>query len=77
MTETTDPIVVSTLEDDTGLFCVDILQHPEGHFTYVELARDEADEDAWHPREEATAKTYPSQYAAYAAAMRDVEWLLE
>lgn len=77
MTEDTKPEVVTTLEDDTGEFCVDVLRHPEGHFTYVEYARDTDDEDAWHVRADGDTKTYPSQYAAYAAATRNVAWLID
>ncbi|PVA06884.1 hypothetical protein [Thalassorhabdomicrobium marinisediminis] len=67
--------VVATLEDDTGAYCVDIIKQADGRFTYVEYARNADDEDAWHPREDATAATYPSEFAAYTAAMRDVAWL--
>ena len=45
MTDT--PEVVATLEEDTGAFCVDVLRHEDGNFTYVEYARDADDEDAW------------------------------
>jgi len=71
------PEVVATLDDDTGAFCVDILRHPEGHYTFAEYARDADDPEAWHPRADTPAKTYRTQYAAYAAAMRDVDWLME
>lgn len=72
-----EPDVVATLDEDTGAFCVDILRHADGHFTYVEYARDAEDEDAWHPRTDADPQTFKTQYAAYVAAMRDVDWLLE
>jgi len=71
------PETVATLDDDTGEFCVDILRHAGGHFTYVEYARDAEDEDAWHPRSDAEPQTFKTEFAAYSAAMRDVEWLME
>ncbi len=77
MNAQSEPDVVATLEEDTGAFCVDILRHPEGYFTYVEYARDPEDEDAWHARADQSGQTFRTEYAAYAAAMRDVEWLLE
>ena len=75
--DTETPEIVASLEDDTGDFCVDILRHDDGHFTYVEYARDPEDEDAWHLRVDATAQPYKTQYAAYSAAIRDVEWLMD
>lgn len=77
MTDTPQPEVVTTLEDDSGAFCVDILHHPEGHFSFVEYARDADDDDAWHERSDIEAKTYPSEFAAYTAATREVEWLID
>lgn len=76
MNEGTQPEVVSTLEDDTGARIVDILRHPAGHFSYVELHRDPANEDAWR-EVAAKGQTYPTEFAAYSAAMRDVDWLLD
>ncbi len=74
MTDT--PEIVATLEEDTGAFCVDVLRHEDGNFTYVEYARDADDEDAWHARSDAEPQTFKTQFAAYSAAMRDVDWLL-
>jgi len=75
MTDT--PETIATLDDDTGEFCVDILRHGDGHFTYVEYARAADDEDAWHARSDAHPQTFKTEFAAYSAAMRDVEWLME
>lgn len=77
MTDPAQSEVVATLEDDTGDRIVDVLRHPEGHFTYVEYARDTEDVDAWHARADQTEQTFPSEFAAYSAAMRDVEWLMD
>jgi hypothetical protein len=72
-----EPEISATLDDDTGDFCVDIARHADGTFTYVEYVRAADDPDAWHPRHDAAPKPYPTQYAAYTAAMRDVDWLME
>lgn len=69
--------VMATLDDDTGGRSVDIIRQTNGQFTYIEYARDPDDPDAWHARDGATAKTYPTQYAAYADAMRDIDWLMD
>lgn len=77
MSEDTAPEVVSSLEDDIGERIVDVLRHADGHFTYVEYHRDEDDEDAWHEVSDADAKTYKTEFAAYTAATRNVEWLMD
>lgn len=69
--------VVSTLDDDAGAYCVDIVKTAEGKFTYIEYARDADDPDAWHPREGAAAPVFASEYAAYMAATKACDWLLD
>lgn len=78
MTDQDTPEVVATLEDDGGAKIVDILRHPEGHFTYVELHLPEDEtEEAWNEVVNETAKTYTTEFAAYTAATRNVEWLMD
>jgi hypothetical protein len=77
MTEPDTPEIVSTLEDDSGECTVDILRHPEGYFTYVEYHRASEESDEWRQVEDDSAKTYTSQFAAYTAATRNVEWLMD
>lgn len=78
MTDQNTPDVVATLEDDAGAKIVDILRHPEGHFSYVELhLSDDEIEEAWHQVENDAAKTYPTEFAAYTAATRNVDWLMD
>lgn len=70
-------VVVSSLEDDTGAHCVDILRTVDGMFTFIEYARDADDPDAWHPREDAQAPEFATEYAAYVAATKACDWLLD
>ncbi len=78
MTEQETPEVVATLEDDGGLKVVDILRHPEGHFTYVELhLSDDETTETWQQVVDDAAKTYPTEFAAYTAATRNVDWLMD
>ena len=76
-TEQIEPEVVASLEDDDGLRIVDILRHAERHFTYAEYHRADGEEDDWHLVEDDAAKTYTTQFAAYTAATRNVEWLMD
>ena len=77
MTDQTEPEVVASLEDDEGLRIVDILHHTEGHFTYAEYHREEGEEGDWQMVEDGAAKNYKTQFAAYTAATRNVEWLMD
>lgn len=87
MTEDTKPVIVATLEDDTGERSVDILRHAAvaeekaeergAHFTYVEYHRTSDEADEWREVVEEGAKTYTSQFAAYTAATRNVDWLMD
>ncbi|MCW1950916.1 MAG: hypothetical protein KIH44_006065 [Octadecabacter sp.] len=77
MTQQTEPEVVTSLEDDEGTRIVDILRHPEGHFTYAEYHRAQSEEDDWQLVEDEAAKTFKTEFAAYTAATRNVEWLMD
>ncbi|SMX37386.1 hypothetical protein [Octadecabacter ascidiaceicola] len=77
MTDQTEPEVVATLEDDEGLRIVDILRHDDSHFTYAEYHRTDGEGDDWQLVEDDAAKTYNTQFAAYTAATRNVEWLMD
>lgn len=72
MTDET-PTVVTSLEDDTGEHCVDILQHADGQFTYAEYIRDD---DGWHLAEGDNSGVFKTQYAAYLAAVKTISWLI-
>jgi len=76
MTDTA-PDVVATLDDETGDHSVDILHHADGSYTYVEYIRDADDPDAWHARDGGAGQSYKTEFAAYSAAMRDVDWLMD
>ena len=68
-----EPKVVSSLEEDDGAYCVDILQHSDGTFTFAEYIREE---DGWHLAEGEDSGVYKTEYDAYLAAVKSVEWLI-
>ena len=70
------PLVVASLEDDTGDRCVDIIKRPDGQFTYAECRRDPEDSHGWRRLSEAEGPLFPSEFAAYNAATRAVLWLM-
>ena len=67
------PKVVVSLEDETGEYCVDILEHSDGQFTFAEYV---ADEDGWHLTDAPESDAYATQYAAYLGAVKAVSWLI-
>lgn len=77
MTDQTEPEVVNSLEDDEGTRIVDIMRHAEGHFTYAEYHLADGEGGDWQLVEDDAAKTYTTQFAAYTAATRNVEWLMD
>ena len=74
---TPKPVVVASLEDDTGDRCVDIIRHADGHFTYAECRRDPEDSHGWRRLSAADGPSFSSEFAAYNAALRDVDWLID
>ncbi|MDE0967847.1 MAG: hypothetical protein OSA51_00400 [Octadecabacter sp.] len=78
MTDTETPEIVSSLEDDSGERMVDILHHVDAeHFTYVEYHRASVETDEWQQVKDDSVKTYKTQFAAYTAATRKVDWMMD
>jgi len=71
---TQEPTVVNTLEDDTGERCVDILKHEDGIFTFAEYAGEDRD---WKLVGESEGEGFKTEYAAYLAATKAIEWLID
>ncbi len=69
------PLVLLSIEDDTGDRCVDIIQTAADAFCYRECRRDPEDGHGWRHLSGAVADSYPSVDEACAAARRDVPWL--
>ena len=68
-----EPTIVSSIEDDAGEYCVDILEHVDGKFTFAEYIREE---DGWHLTDAPESDVYATQYAAYLGAVKSIAWLI-
>jgi hypothetical protein len=55
--------------------CVDIFSRPDGSFGFEEFRRDPEDMGAWTPVAYYSAREYPSEADALAAARATVPWL--
>ena len=73
----TKPRVVASLEDDTGDRCVDIIKHPDGSFSFAECRRDPEDNHGWRRLSESDGERYPTEFAAYSAALKSAPWLID
>lgn len=73
---TVKPVVVASLEDDTGDRCVDILRHAEDHYTFAECRRDPEDSHGWRRLSDVDGPAFPTESAAYLAALKAVPWLI-
>lgn len=69
------PLVLHSIEDDTGDRCVDILQLADGQFTYRECRRDPEDGHGWRHLSGTIFATFDTAAAARQAAQTEVAWL--
>lgn len=77
MTHAADPQVIAKLEDETGDRSVDIVRYDDETFGFVEYRRDPQGNHGWHPLPKSPDDRYPSEFAAYNAAIRSVPWLID
>ena len=69
------PVVAMSIENDTGLHCVDILELPGHGFGFREFRRDLEDPHGWRPTGLAHDCTLASRDQALAKAREAAEWL--
>lgn len=69
------PLVLASIEDETGDRCVDIIRLPDGQFAYRECRRDPEDGHGWRYLSEAPPPMFDTEAAARDAAARDIGWM--
>jgi hypothetical protein len=67
--------VLTSIETDDGLRCVDLFRRLDGTFGYEEFRRDPEDRGAWTPMRFASALKYASLDDARAAATAAIAWM--
>jgi hypothetical protein len=67
--------VVKSLEDADGFRCVDILERPDGTFSFKEFRRDPEDAGRWTLLGDYSQHSYPTKDAALRAAATNLSWL--
>lgn len=69
------PLVLASIEDETGDRCVDILRLSDGQFAFRECRRDPEDGHGWRYLSEADPEPFDTKAAARDAAQEAIGWL--
>ncbi len=69
------PLVLTSIEDETGDRCVDIIRQPDGRFAYRECRRDPEDGHGWRYLSQAEPPMFESEAAARLAAKEAIGWM--
>ena len=67
--------VVKSLEDADGFRCVDILERPDGTFSFKEFRRDPEDAGRWTLLGDYSQHSYATKDDALRAAATNLAWL--
>jgi len=67
--------VTRSIEDDTGIYCVDIARHADGAFGFKEYRRDPEDEGRWTLIADYSHTRYGTEDDAMQAAGGKIPWL--
>jgi hypothetical protein len=67
--------VLTSIETEDALRCVDLFRRPDATFGYEEFRRDPEDQGAWTPMRFASTLRYASLDGARAAAIAAVAWM--
>lgn len=73
----TKPLVLNSIETDTGLCCVDIFRREDLSFGFEEYRRDPKDSRGWQLAGGYSEQRYQTQDQALDSAMTCVPWLRE
>lgn len=71
------PLVLASIEDESGNRCVDIIRLSDGQFAYRECRRDPEDGHGWRYLSEAPPTPFDTEAAAGKAAAQDVGRMVE
>ena len=69
------PLVLISIEDETGDRCVDIIRQSDGRFTFRECRRDPEDSHGWRYLSAAMPPAFDSSAEAREAAILAVGWM--
>lgn len=71
------PLVLASIEDETGDRCVDIIRLSQTRFAYRECRRDPEDGHGWRYLSQAEPPMFESEAAARSAAAEAIGWMCD
>ncbi|WP_050477171.1 hypothetical protein [Herbaspirillum rhizosphaerae] len=69
--------VIHSIEDDSGMHCVDIAQHADDVFTFKVFRKDPEDEGKWTLVSDYSKTAYESEQDALQAVCDKLPWVKE
>jgi hypothetical protein len=69
--------MITSLEDEDGLRCVDVFRRDDGSFGFKEFRRDPEDQGRWTLMADYSNQRFSSESEALQAAGKAVAWLRE
>ena len=70
-------MVIHSIEDDTGIHCVDVAEDTNGTFTFKVFRRDPEDQGRWTLVADFSKTVYASEAAAFDAAGEKIPWVTD
>ncbi|MGS0741642.1 hypothetical protein ACVBEF_07385 [Glaciimonas sp. GG7] len=70
-------MTINSIEDVSGLHCVDVMHHPDGTFSFKVFRKDPEDEGRWTMVGDYSGLRFQDENAAVREAAAQVPWLAE
>ncbi len=69
--------VILSIEDDSGMHCVDFIENDDGSFCYKAFRKDPEDEGKWTLTADYSATRFATQQEAFDSAAQRMPWLAD
>ena len=70
-------MTIKSIEDDSGLHCVDVMHHPDGTFSFKVFRKDPEDEGRWTLVGDYSGLRFQNENDALRDAAAKVPWLTD
>ncbi len=70
-------MTINSIEDESGMHCVDVTSHPDGTFSFKVFRKDPEDEGRWTLVGDYSGLRFQSEPEAFREATARVPWLAE
>jgi hypothetical protein len=73
----THPMVINSIEDESGVHCVDVTGRPDGKFSYKVFRKDPEDQGRWTLVADHSALHFQTEDEAFREAATRIPWLAD